>query len=97
MNKRYFETSKNLYEKVFFIFFSELLENIQSFKIFLFVFFSVKMVVMWLSGDVFKTCYFIIKIAPIQFWVCGLLQISIDIAILLQVYKFGSQERSHVK
>lgn len=58
---------------------------------------SVKMVVMWLSGDVFKTCYFIIKIAPVQFWVCGLLQISIDIAILLQVYKFGSQERSHVK
>ncbi|EDO35511.1 predicted protein, partial [Nematostella vectensis] len=47
---------------------------------------SVKMVVMWLSGDSFKTCYFIVKNAPIQFWICGMLQILIDISILLQVY-----------
>lgn len=58
---------------------------------------SVKMVVMWLSGDLFKTCYFIIKAAPVQFWVCGMLQISIDISILFQVYKFGKQERTHLR
>ena len=58
---------------------------------------SVKMVVMWLSGDLFKTCYFIVKAAPVQFWVCGMLQISIDSAILLQVYKYGTQERTHLR
>lgn len=58
---------------------------------------SVKMVVMWLSGDIFKTCYFLVKVAPVQFWICGLLQICIDIAILVQVYKFGKQERTHLR
>ena len=51
-------------------------------KVFLF---SVKMVIMWFCGDTFKTGYFIIKEAPVQFSVCGLLQVSIDIAILYQV------------
>ncbi|CAH3015071.1 unnamed protein product [Porites evermanni] len=58
---------------------------------------SVKMVVMWLSGDIFKTCYFIVKVAPIQFWICGMLQISIDIAILFQVRKYRTQERTHLR
>ncbi|KAK3086649.1 hypothetical protein FSP39_021387 [Pinctada imbricata] len=47
---------------------------------------SWKMVCMWTCGDVFKTGYFILREAPAQFWVCGMLQVSIDILILLQVF-----------
>ena len=51
-----------------------------------FIFFSMAMVAMWTIGDSFKTCYFIIRNAPLQFGMCGTLQIMIDLAILLQVY-----------
>ncbi|XP_035680527.1 solute carrier family 66 member 2-like isoform X2 [Branchiostoma floridae] len=47
---------------------------------------SVKMVGFWTSGDTFKTGYFLVNKAPMQFWICGLLQVGIDIAILLQVW-----------
>ncbi|XP_033125239.1 solute carrier family 66 member 2-like isoform X2 [Anneissia japonica] len=53
---------------------------------------SVQMVCCWLSGDMFKTGYFIVNEAPMQFWVCGVLQVSIDIAILLQVYCYRGQQ-----
>uniref|UniRef100_A0A5K4ERL5 Uncharacterized protein n=1 Tax=Schistosoma mansoni TaxID=6183 RepID=A0A5K4ERL5_SCHMA len=45
---------------------------------------SISMVLMWTSGDVFKTIYFILENAPLQFLMCGLLQIGLDLAILLQ-------------
>jgi hypothetical protein len=48
---------------------------------------------MWTSGDIFKTVYFFVRSAPIQFWLCGLLQISIDIAILGQVVLYSSRYR----
>uniref|UniRef100_A0A8C2SEW2 Solute carrier family 66 member 2 n=1 Tax=Capra hircus TaxID=9925 RepID=A0A8C2SEW2_CAPHI len=35
---------------------------------------SIKMVLMWTSGDTFKTAYFLLNGAPLQFSVCGLLQ-----------------------
>lgn len=47
------------------------------------------MVAMWTSGDIFKTTYFIVRNAPVQFAICGTLQVLIDIAILLQVYFYG--------
>ncbi|XP_044751025.1 solute carrier family 66 member 2 isoform X2 [Coccinella septempunctata] len=47
---------------------------------------SVGMVVMWTFGDVFKTLYFILRDAPIQFCICGTIQVSVDILILLQVF-----------
>ena len=47
--------------------------------------FSVGMVCMWLSGDIFKTLYFVIREAPIQFWLCGVLQVGLDLSILAQV------------
>lgn len=34
------------------------------------------MVALWTIGDMFKTCYFIFRHAPTQFWVCGTLQVS---------------------
>ncbi|KAH7980930.1 hypothetical protein HPB49_020320 [Dermacentor silvarum] len=51
---------------------------------------SNQMVLMWTMGDVFKTAYFIMRSAPFQFWVCGTLQVSLDVAILIQVgwYKY---------
>ncbi|XP_021415995.1 solute carrier family 66 member 2 isoform X2 [Oncorhynchus mykiss] len=50
---------------------------------------SIKMVMMWTSGDTFKTGYFLLTEAPVQFWTCGLLQVGVDIAILFQVYYYS--------
>jgi uncharacterized protein with PQ loop repeat len=47
---------------------------------------SLKMVVMWTMGDTFKTGYFLLRESPVQFWLCGGLQVSIDAFILCQVY-----------
>lgn len=55
---------------------------------------SVKMVCMWFCGDTFKTGYFIIKEAPIQFSICGTLQVIVDIAILYQVYHYRKKQIS---
>jgi len=44
------------------------------------------MVVMWTAGDTFKTVYFLLRESPVQFWLCGGLQVSIDAFILVQVY-----------
>lgn len=55
---------------------------------------SVKMVLLWTAGDVFKTTYFVINESPAQFWVCGLFQILIDVAILLQVLFYNQDTRA---
>lgn len=47
------------------------------------------MVIMWTCGDVFKTAYFVLREAPPQFWVCGSLQVSLDVVILFQVSIIG--------
>ncbi|XP_014286884.1 solute carrier family 66 member 2 isoform X3 [Halyomorpha halys] len=49
---------------------------------------SILMVLMWTVGDVFKTTYFILREAPAQFWLCGGLQVLIDITILGQVWLY---------
>ncbi|KAM3869710.1 solute carrier family 66 member 2 [Diretmus argenteus] len=54
---------------------------------------SVKMVLLWTAGDVFKTTYFVMNESPSQFWVCGSVQILIDLAILLQVLYYGQDMR----
>jgi lipid-A-disaccharide synthase-like uncharacterized protein len=58
---------------------------------------SVKMVNLFLSFrflvKLFKTAYFIARSAPKQFWICGILQISIDIAILCQVIFYSNKNR----
>ncbi|XP_062292444.1 solute carrier family 66 member 2 [Scomber scombrus] len=59
---------------------------------------SIKMVLMWTSGDTFKTGYFLLTQAPVQFWTCGLLQVGVDFAILFQVYyysRFPQKPLSH--
>lgn len=57
--------------------------------LFIFIFPSIIMVLMWTSGDTFKTVYFLITQAPVQFWTCGLLQVVVDITILFQVYYYS--------
>lgn len=43
------------------------------------------MVCLWLLGDIGKTVYFVVRHTPAQFWVCGLMQITIDVIIITQV------------
>jgi len=52
---------------------------------------SIKMVCFWLSGDIFKTVYFLVRKAPLQFFLCGALQVSVDLAILCQVGVYWGQ------
>ncbi|XP_028306165.1 PQ-loop repeat-containing protein 1 [Gouania willdenowi] len=54
---------------------------------------SVKMVLLWTAGDLFKTTYFVMNESPAQFWVCGSVQILIDVAILLQVLVYSEDTR----
>ncbi|XP_064086770.1 solute carrier family 66 member 2-like [Macrobrachium nipponense] len=56
---------------------------------------SRKMVLMWLMGDTFKTIYFWQRSAPLQFFVCGCLQIGIDIAVLFQCLLYR-KKKSHL-
>lgn len=37
---------------------------------------SFLMVIMWTIGDVYKTTYFIMRRAPMQFYICGMLQVG---------------------
>ncbi|KAM9301960.1 solute carrier family 66 member 2-like [Gastrophryne carolinensis] len=52
---------------------------------------SLQMVLLWTAGDCFKTAYFILKETPVQFWVCGAVQIALDAAILSQVHYYNQQ------
>ena len=46
------------------------------------------MVLFWFSGDTFKTVYFVVRKSPMQFWVCGGIQVVVDILILMQVLMY---------
>ncbi|XP_074111915.1 solute carrier family 66 member 2 isoform X2 [Cotesia typhae] len=52
---------------------------------------SIVMVTMWTVGDTFKTCYFLHREAPVQFGICGALQVIVDLGILLQVYIYRNK------
>ncbi|KAA0203989.1 hypothetical protein HAZT_HAZT002666 [Hyalella azteca] len=54
---------------------------------------SRKMVLMWLSGDLFKTCYFYIRAAPLQFFICGALQVVIDLAVIAQCFIYTNKSK----
>ena len=43
-----------------------------------------------MCGDTFKTTYFYLRDTPPQFFICGALQVSIDLAILAQVREGGT-------
>ncbi|KAG5342099.1 PQLC1 protein, partial [Acromyrmex charruanus] len=58
---------------------------------------SIAMVAMWTVGDIFKTCYFILRDTPVQFQVCGAIQVTIDVAILAQVYLYKTNNNVHTR
>jgi len=49
------------------------------------------MVVMWMIGDIYKTQYFILRSSPVQFIICGSIQVLLDIAILFQIWFYSSR------
>jgi hypothetical protein len=51
------------------------------------------MVLCWTLGDIFKTLYFYLRNAPLQFWACGTLQVMLDFAILSQVGFYGTKAK----
>uniref|UniRef100_A0A0V0GBB7 Solute carrier family 66 member 2 n=2 Tax=Triatominae TaxID=70999 RepID=A0A0V0GBB7_TRIDM len=57
---------------------------------------SILMVLMWTVGDLFKTTYFVLREAPAQFWLCGGLQVLIDLTILGQVQLYKGNTAPHV-
>jgi len=46
----------------------------------------------WLVGDLVKTIYFVILNAPFQFTLCGVIQITVDLLILYQIYQHQLHE-----
>lgn len=49
---------------------------------------ALSMVLMWTCGDIFKTSYFYLRNTPPQFFICGSLQVSVDLMILGQVWLY---------
>lgn len=47
----------------------------------------------WLAGDSFKTFFFIYRHAPFQFIMCGITQLVMDCAILVQIFIYRSPEQ----
>jgi hypothetical protein len=58
---------------------------------------SYLMVLLWAGGDLFKTVYFIVKEVPIQFVVCGVIQVTIDLLIMAQVSLYSSPSEDSKK
>ena len=52
------------------------------------------MVLLWISGDAFKTLYFLIRNSPLQFLLCGIFQLLLDLAVLFQVFFY---QNNHIK
>jgi len=44
----------------------------------------------WAGGDSFKLVYFFLQHTPLQFQVCAIFQLSIDIAIVVQRMVYGN-------
>jgi len=53
---------------------------------------SFTLVVSWFIGDIFKTVYFIVTTAPIQFVLCGIVQLIIDIVVFLQIFTYEENQ-----
>jgi hypothetical protein len=44
----------------------------------------------WFIGDLFKTIIFIAKAQPVQFILCGITQLVLDILIIAQIKTYGN-------
>jgi uncharacterized protein with PQ loop repeat len=55
------------------------------------------LVLSWFAGDFLKTLYFIIGGEPVQFIVCGTIQLTVDIIIILQIIGYRKNVSVTVK
>jgi len=55
------------------------------------------LILTWFGGDLAKTLFFIVKAQPIQFIMCGLTQLLIDIWILGQIRAYRGNSYDEVK
>lgn len=46
------------------------------------------MIFTWFAGDFLKTLYFIIELQPVQFILCGSVQLLVDITIIGQIINY---------
>ncbi|KAI9440487.1 hypothetical protein H4582DRAFT_1937170 [Lactarius indigo] len=54
--------------------------------------FRVSTLVGWVVGDAFKTVYFFAQGSPLQFKICAIFQLSVDIAIIGQMLVYGNAQ-----
>lgn len=59
--------------------------------------FSLYVMAMWFGGDSFKLFYFIFTGAPLQFVMCGAIQLSIDMVILGQFALYDTKVRRFLR
>jgi hypothetical protein len=50
---------------------------------------SLMMIGSWFVGDFFKTLYYVIEHQPFQFTMCGAVQLTVDILIILQIIAYS--------
>ena len=43
----------------------------------------------WFLGDFFKTLYYVMEHQPLQFTMCGVVQLTVDILIILQIIAYS--------
>jgi hypothetical protein len=55
------------------------------------------MIVAWLFGDAFKAFYFFRNGAPIQFIICGIIQLVVDILIAGQIFFYPRRASQPVR
>jgi hypothetical protein len=48
------------------------------------------LVLSWFAGDAFKTVFFLTRGAPIQFTLCGIIQLLVDLCITYQMWIYPS-------
>ncbi len=50
---------------------------------------SFMMISTWFIGDFFKVLYYIMERQPFQFTMCGAIQLTVDILIILQIIAYS--------
>lgn len=50
---------------------------------------SFMMIATWFVGDFFKTLYYVMEHQPFQFTMCGVVQLTVDILIILQIIAYS--------
>jgi uncharacterized protein with PQ loop repeat len=57
---------------------------------------SLFLILTWFVGDFFKTIYFIINKQPAQFILCGSIQLTVDLIILIQLILYRKKDEQQI-